>query len=213
MKKAVIFDVDGTLWDALSVITDSWNLTASRFPDVKTVLTPQAVEPYMGQTMDKFAALFPELSPSRAVEILEDCCKEEITYLETHPGKLYPGMRQTIEELAAKYELYIVSNCQDGYIQSLLKSCDLEEYFTDFECFGRTGQPKDRNISILMQRCDIDKAIYIGDTKTDQEAAEKVGIPFIFAKYGMGETEYSRFAVNSADEIPAEIRRTKYFEL
>ena len=167
----------------------------------------------MGKTMDEFVCLFPELSGERAREILDFCCKEEIQYLHSHPGTMYPGMREVLEMLHQQYELFIVSNCQNGYIEALLSSCNLSHVFEGFECFGRTGKKKGQNIQIVMQRYDIDKAIYIGDTQMDQEAAEYADIPFIFAKYGMGQVGYSRFAVNEPSEIPEEICKMKYFAL
>lgn len=213
MRKAVIFDVDGTLWDAVDAITDSWEETAHKFPEVTTTLDEGAVRQLMGQPMDAFVRLLPELPKERAMEIIELCAKEEIDYLHRHPGHLYPGMKETIECLAKKYELYIVSNCQVGYIEALLETCGLEEYFKDFENFGRTGKKKGENIRILMQRCEIDKAVYIGDTQTDYEATIEAGIPFIYAAYGMGQVEHARFQVSAPQEIPQEIERMKYFAL
>ncbi|MBE5906975.1 MAG: HAD family hydrolase [Lachnospiraceae bacterium] len=213
MKKAVIFDVDGTLWDAVSVITQSWNLTAQKFPEVRSVITEEKMRSMMGKTMDEFVCLFPEVEPTRAKEILERCSEEEITFLQTHPGTLYPGITEVIKELSEQYELYIVSNCQEGYIEALLSACNLTSYFNGFENYGRTGKGKGRNIQILMERYEIDKAIYIGDTQMDYEATLEAGVPFLFAAYGMGEAENRRFTANSPSEIPQVITKMRYFSL
>ncbi|MBO4462145.1 MAG: HAD family hydrolase, partial [Lachnospiraceae bacterium] len=109
--------------------------------------------------------------------------------------------------------LYIVSNCQEGYIEALLATQGLAEYFKDFENFGRTGKLKDENIRILMERCDIKKAIYIGDTATDMESAFKNELPFIFAAYGMGSVENAKFTINKPEELPEVIKRTRYYAL
>ena len=213
MNKAVIFDVDGTLWDAVSVITESWNITAKKH-GITTVIKEEDMRPLMGKPMKDFAVLFPELPQNEAVELLDICCREEIDYInEGHAGDLYDGMREIIEKLSEEYDLYIVSNCQVGYIESLLNSCNLNEYFEDFENYGRTGKSKGRNIRILMERCDIDKAIYIGDTVTDMEACMEAEIPFILADYGMGEVEYSRFVAKNPVDIPDVIKSMKYFSL
>ena len=58
----------------------------------------------------------------------------ENRYLETHPGVLYPGVKETVIRLAGNYELFIVSNCQSGYIEVLLKTSGLGEYIKDMEC-------------------------------------------------------------------------------
>lgn len=213
MRKAVIFDVDGTIWDAVDRITESFQLQADQFPDVTSRIDKATLESYMGKPMNEFAELFPELSEERAIEVLDACCKYECEYLKTHPGVLYPGIKDVFEELAKEYELYIVSNCQEGYIEALIESCHMEHLIKGHECYGRTGKKKGRNIQILMERYEIDKAIYIGDTQLDYEATLEAGIPFIFAAYGMGQTEYSRYVVNEPREIPEVIKKTKYFSL
>lgn len=213
MNKAVIFDVDGTLWDAVSVITESWNHTISRFPEVKSTITEEQMRGMMGKTMDEFTALFPEVENARAKEILACCSEEEISYLQTHPGKLYPGITEMLALLHKEYDLYVVSNCQEGYIEALLQACDLGKYFVDHECFGHTGQGKAKNIRVLMQRYDIDKAIYIGDTQMDYEATLEVNIPFLFVSYGMGMAENRRFEAKNPSEIPDVIRKMRYFSL
>ena len=111
----------------------------------------------------------------------------ENEYLLTHPGALYPGVREALCRLAGEYELYIVSNCQDGYIQVLMKVCGLEELIRDIECFGRTGRPKGDNIRLVTERNHLDRALYVGDTAMDQEAADKAGVPFVHASYGFGQ--------------------------
>ena len=213
MKKAVIFDVDGTIWDAVDRITEAFQEIADQFPDVTTRIDKETLCSYMGKTMDEFTKLFPELTKERATEVLDACCQNENVYLLKHPGVLYPGIVDVFETLSKKYELYIVSNCQEGYIEALLESCNLKKYFTDFENYGRTGKKKGRNIQILMERCDIDKAVYVGDTNLDYEATLEAGIPFVFAAYGMGATEYNRYVAKTPADIPDVIESMRYFSL
>ena len=35
LKRGIILDVDGTLWDAVEVITQSWNVVLNTMPDVQ----------------------------------------------------------------------------------------------------------------------------------------------------------------------------------
>ncbi|MEI3366690.1 MAG: hypothetical protein V8R59_14210 [Enterocloster sp.] len=65
----------------------------------------------------------------------------------------------------------MVSNCQKGYIEVLMRSCNLEEYITDIECYGNTGLSKADNISMVIQRNHLDQSFYVGDTAMDAEAA------------------------------------------
>ena len=60
MKKGILFDMDGTLWDSARQVAESWNLAAaeSGYPDCH--LTTEDIRSVMGKTMDKIAAqLFP----------------------------------------------------------------------------------------------------------------------------------------------------------
>ena len=85
-----------------------------------------------------------------------------------------------------KYDLYIVSNCQAGYIESFIEHYSLQEFFKDFECSGNTGMTKYENINSILKRNNILKAIYVGDTQKDYESAIKNELPFILAEYGFG---------------------------
>ena len=84
---------------------------------------------------------YSEVFPQKAIKIMRDCCEYETEYLAKHNAKIYPGMEKTIKELSKKYRLFIVSNCQEGYIQCFFKANPhLEKYFTDYEYPGRSGK-------------------------------------------------------------------------
>ena len=58
-----------------------------------------------------------------------------------------------------------------------------------------------------MERNGYGKAVYIGDTAKDQEAAQTAGIPFIHATYGFGKAIAPEGVIGSLEELPALIRR------
>ena len=110
-------------------------------------------------------------------------------------------MENVLAELSQKYELFIVSNCQSGYIETFLQYHKLERYFTDYECPGGTGREKGENIRIVIDRNNLEKAVYIGDTQGDYESAVFAGIPFIHAAYGFGNVEADVPKIKSIGEI------------
>ncbi len=184
--QAVIFDLDGTLWDSTAQILPAWNRVLAR-RGTGRVLTLVEMKGYMGKTVEEIAALMlPDIPPAAGVSILKECCREEVVSLREAGGTLYPNLREELQKLAADYMLSIVSNCQDGYIQSFLHAHQLADYFSDFECFGRTGRSKGENIRLVMERNHINTAIYVGDTQGDFEAAMLAGVPFVHAAYGFG---------------------------
>ena len=122
-------------------------------------------------------------------------------YLRVHGGKLYEGIESVLEVLAGKYKLFIVSNCQHGYIETFINYYGFQKYFSDFEYIGRTGLPKGENIKLVMERNSLESSIYVGDTQGDRKAANLAGIPFIFAKYGFGDVDGYDYVIDNFDEL------------
>ena len=194
MKKYLIFDVDGTLWDSTPIVARGWNRAISEAEGCDVVITPERLRREFGQPMDVIADnLFGGITDQeRRQRLLDQCCLYEQKLLEENQTDIsYPGMRDGMEKLAEEYRLYIVSNCQCGYIELVMEKNHMTHLIRDFECFGNTGTCKGETIRTLMARNEIprEEAVYIGDTKGDQEAAKLAGISFIHAAYGFGQVE------------------------
>lgn len=207
MKPALLFDLDGTLWDATGCIDKIWNRVLDKHENITFRMTKQKLDEVMGQTMEEMGqSLFPDLSTLEQKRIMDELGEEEVIYLKEFGGILYNGVKETISELSKDYDLYIVSNSQDGYVQAFLYAHNMEKYFKDIEMSGRTGLPKADNIALLMKRNNIKKAIFIGDTSFDQEAAYSAGLPFIFAAYGFGKDLECNAKIDSIKNLPELLR-------
>lgn len=208
MKKGIIFDVDGTFWDSAKPVAESWTLMLERrYPELDRIITPDDMYRNMGKTMDAIGAdLFPGLAPDKRDEVMDACMRYENEYLADHPGVTYPNMKETLAALSREYGLYIVSNCQEGYIEALMAACGIASYISDTECFGATGRPKGDNIRLVMERNGLEKCLYVGDTAMDQEAAGKAGIPFVFASYGFGQASGAEAVIGSLAELPRAVK-------
>ena len=190
MKKCLIFDVDGTLWDACDNILIAWNEYIYKELGIENYLTMELLNSIMGLEIGEIAKVFfPEMNEKDALELTNRCMDYEVEYLSIHGGKIYDGVIQTLEELSKKYNLMIVTNANHPYVNALFKAYPIKQYFMDFETNGNTGLPKDQNIRLVMERNGYDTAIYIGDTMKDYLACEKANIPMIFASYGFGKVE------------------------
>lgn len=186
----LIFDLDGTLWDATDGIKETWKIVLSHHPDVHKEVTASDLATNFGKPIHDIADnLFPMLEPAYRYQLMDECCNLENSYLSAHGGNLYPDEQVVLAALAAHFPLFIVSNCQDGYIQSYLKGNRMEKYFSDFESIGVTGLSKGENIKLIIQRNHLQNTAYVGDTIRDAEGAAVAGIPFIHAAYGFGEVK------------------------
>jgi len=187
--KNLIFDLDGTLWDSRATIIKIWNEVLGRHQLIPRELKPEDMNQYMGLLAhDIVKDIIPGISDLQTQELLSEIVAEENKILHIQGGILYEGVEETLKSLANTYSLFIVSNCQDGYIESFLDYYQFNNLFVDFESHGRTQKPKSENIQLLMERnhLNVENTIYIGDTQTDYDSAVTNGLPFIFCKYGFG---------------------------
>ena len=158
MKKGIIFDMDGTLWDSAANVAESWNLAIKQDGSVDKKLTEQDIQGVMGKTMDVIAdILFPELEKEARMKLLDQCCSMENDYLREHGGVLYPKLEET-----------------------------LSAYFEDIECYGNNLRQKGDNIRLLADRNGLTEAVYVGDIQGDYDASCHAGVGFIHAAYGFG---------------------------
>ena len=191
----IIFDLDGTMWDTRKPICEAWNIILSRHEEIhRTPIVETDLNDCMGLPMYDIAAkLFPQEQEQVRNALMDELCEFENGYLEKMGGVLFPGLEATLKELKTKYPLYIVSNCQDGYIEAFIKAHKLEKYFSDTECWGRTRAPKAVSNRTLIERNNLSNPVYVGDTAGDASAAREAEIDFIYAEYGFGEVEPSLY--------------------
>ena len=202
MKLGIIFDMDGTLWDSSQGVTGSWNEIIQKHYPNRQPLTVDDIQGVMGLTMHKIAdKLFADLSEDKRLELLEACENYENDYLRQHGGVLYTGLEDTLKKLKEQYHLYIVSNCQSGYIEAFLDHYGFWDYFEDIECFGNNGLQKSVNIRNVIERNHLDDAIYVGDIQGDYDATMQAGAKFLHAAYGFGTINASVPRIENISEI------------
>lgn len=191
------------MWDTTEVVAKAWNRAVSEIGGTAAVITSSVLKKEFGKTMDVIADdLFYDASEENKRLLLEKCCKYEHDYLEENTDSLlFPDVKETLKKLSEKYRLFIVSNCQCGYIELFVKKAGIEEYITDIECFGNTGKCKGENIKLIIERNNLDDAVYVGDTQGDYEATVLAGVPFIFAKYGFGDVEDCYLEIGDIKEL------------
>lgn len=201
--KNIILDVDGTLWDTTEVVAKAWNRAISEVGGTAAIITSTVLKSEFGKPMDMIANnLFHDVDEKTRELLLMQCCKYEHEALEENSDNLlFEGVEETLIKLSEKCHLFIVSNCQSGYIELFMRKAGIEKYITDYECFGDTGKSKGENIKLVMERNSLKDVVYVGDTQGDYEATVFAEVPFIFAKYGFGRVENCYLAINDFKEL------------
>lgn len=202
MKTGLIFDMDGTLWDSSENVAASWNEKLLELGYDRPPITKQDIMNVMGLTMDKIAdIIFADLPKDERMKLLDRCCKYENKYLSRHGGVLYPDLAKTLDILKKDYSLYIVSNCQKGYIEAFLDHYHFLS-FDDKECYGNNLKDKGENIALIIERNGLDKAYYVGDIQGDYDSAMKAGCGFIHAAYGFGKIKQTVPELMQFSDLP-----------
>ncbi len=198
--------MDGTLWDPAEQIATAWSRVIRHYPNPdRTDVSAEEVHRIMGMTMTDVALnLFPDSDPSLRDEIMDECMEKENQYLEENGGTIYDNLEDTLRRLCSDgWPLYIVSNCQSGYIEAFLSYYHFEPYFQDIECFGNTGLPKSGSIRRLADRCGLDNFYYVGDIQADCDATIEAGGRFIHAAYGFGTVREEVPELQKISDLPA----------
>src|SRR5262249_21519323 len=122
----LIFDLDGTLWDASKACIIAWNNTLDQFDLSGFQVDEKMVAGFSGRLLeDILAQHFKNIQPNQYSEFISLYASEEALQMRTVGGTLYPETRTTLQSLAKEFSLFIVSNCQKGYIENFLQQHDL----------------------------------------------------------------------------------------
>ena len=203
----LILDVDGTIWNTTGIVAEAWNKTIDTyFPQVPHV-TAEILKGQFGKAMDVIADnLFSVLSADDKKILMKQCCVyEQKALLENTKNITYDHVIETLEKLSSIISIFIVSNCQSGYIELVIEKNKITKLIKDFECFGNTGKSKGENIRLIVERNGLKNPVYVGDTQGDYEACKEADVPFIWAAYGFGKPEDNNYygKIDSFNQLEA----------
>ena len=198
----IIFDVDGTLWDSTEIVAEAWSNYLTNTEHMDTDVSSRRLMGLFGQLLPDIAkALFPELPESEQLRIIDGCCQAEHEALLRKCAPLYPQLEETLDTLSHRFPLFIVSNCQAGYIEVFLKATGFGHYFKGHLCPGDTGMAKADNIMKIRDDFNLKDPVYVCDTLGDFNACRKARVPFIFAEYGFGAVEDPDYRISAPADL------------
>ena len=204
--KAIIFDIDGTLWDITEELALVWSEIGSEITKLDYRFTKEELEQNMGKPLDQIVInLFPYADETELQKIYDTVTQNQCKLLAKYDLKkrLYDGVIDALNAiyLTNEYEIFLVSNCENNYMDLFIDSTRLGFYFVDTECHGNTRKSKKENIRMVLARNKIQKAIYVGDTLHDYAASKNAGIEFSHGKYGFQPKFKCGYHIKSIKEL------------
>jgi len=213
MIKTVLFDLDGTLLNTLTDLSNSVNyaLNSHHLPQ----RTELEVRSFLGNGIHNLIEKsVPENTPS---ELLEDVFQSFKSYYLQHgldSTAPYPGIMSLLKALQQKsVKMAIISNKVDTAVQQLNK-----KFFSDYIGIAVGEKPQIRrkpepdSVLLAMKALDANPAttLYVGDSEVDYETAHSAGIRCALVTWGFRdrpdlEALHADYYVNSPHELMAVI--------
>lgn len=200
---SIIFDMDGTLWDAVDTYTESWNIVFRELGIDKTIERDELAKMVGWEGRKVWNAIMPGYAVERQEEIYAKVNDVRKVLLPQKGGVLYDGVKEGLAQLASKYQLFIVSNCAKGIIRLFIDWAGIDEHIIDEVAYGINYMPKHHNIKLLVDKHQLKNPVYVGDTEGDGEQSRLAGLPFVFVSYGFGATDDHDVRFDSFREFTA----------
>lgn len=199
---SIVFDLDGTLWDTCGACAVAWNNVLRRHAIAFREISGADVRSVAGKPHDAcIRQVFAGLPEEQLAILSEETASEDNKVVAELGGVLYAGVPEGLERLRTRYPLFIVSNCQAGYIETFVRVHGFAGVFRDIECWGNTGLSKAENLQRVIRRNRLVAPLFVGDTIGDLQAAEACGTRFVHAAYGFGACAAAQLRAASFAEL------------
>jgi pyrophosphatase PpaX len=181
MLKAVIFDVDGVLVDSKNANVAFFQalLTKAGYPNTSKEDILACFHLPLWQSLEKLLNTKDEQEIKRVFEMAHDSSLRNSELLE-FPEKL----DEMLEELHKKYRLAIVTSRIKVGVDDIFSAKEIKHLFDVVVSFEDYENPKPHPepLQVALSKLEVEagEAIYIGDSKSDVEAAKAAGMKCVF---------------------------------
>ena len=189
MKKAILFDLDGTLTDSGEGIINCAILALEHYglpipsrEEMRVFVGPPLHESFINHGV-------PADQAEEAIKIY----RSRYIPIGAYENTPYPGIRELLETLkAAGHKLYVATSKPEEMSIKILQHFDLAKYFDQIcgATMDTSRSSKEAVIAYLLeQNGRADNMVMVGDTKFDILGAKEHGIPAIGVSWGYGKVE------------------------
>ena len=186
-KKAILFDLDGTLTDSGEGIINCAIVTLEHYglPVPSREEMRVFVGPPLHDTFVKFGV--PEDKADEAIAIY----RKRYIPIGAYENTPYPGIENLLDTLQKEgHRLYVATSKPEAMSIKILEHFDMAKYFTRIcgAATDRSRNTKEAVIAYLLEETgEAGNMVMVGDTVYDVVGAKALGIPCIGVSWGYGE--------------------------
>ncbi len=178
-KKAIIFDLDGTIIDTIKLNEDSWNYAINK---LKLKIDKKFLD-YQRGVGNLEAAIFALGKNSNKIEEFINL-KREYFYLNLNKVKVFKDFLEVKTKLEKKYVLSICTSSSSRLMNLLKKQLPIFNEFKVIITRDDTilGKPNPEPLlkAISMLELKVKDCVYIGDAYTDYLACKAINMDFVY---------------------------------
>lgn len=196
---AIIFDLDGTLWDTKDSYLYAYHQVLKNHPEITDIKTDEEVQGTMGLTLDIVGKqIFGDYF--NIPQLMAECLQYSCEYLLANPSTIKESVVKTLNKLKNEIKLFIVSNCPKEYIQVFLKKLNDNSIFKDYRYLTPITS-KEANIADIINDYSIKKCLMVGDSHIDYEACSSNNIDFAFIDSGYRTAQNYNYKITELSEL------------
>ncbi len=188
--QAMMFDMDGTLFETETVLLPAYHRTFQqlRSEGLYEGETPpeEIILSSLGMLLeDIWARVMPGASRQTIDRANELLLQLQLQLMEEGISRLYPQVVETLESLHAQgVRLFIASNGLEGYVKGITSVHDLDRLLEGVYSAGEyETETKTELVRLLMEQHGLQSAWMVGDRSSDVEAGKGNGQTVIGCRY------------------------------
>ncbi len=183
MIRAIGFDFDGVLVESVDIKTRAYaHLFREEGPEVVQRVIDYHLAHGGVSRFEKFHTIHRnilkrELNDERFRFLCNHFSKIVIDAVVAAPWVV--GAREFLEHNRGRYQMFVVSGTPESELQAIVERRGMTRFFNAVR-----GSPKDKVTLLAEVENDLnlirEETVYVGDAETDWNAAQKLGLPFLW---------------------------------
>ena len=201
----LLFDLDGTLVETTKLSIPIMQAEIKKYAHL-SVPDQKKIQSAFGLPYKEFWELLTPHATEQEVRMISQCWEQKLLEIIQTENVLLPYAKEVLTELKRRgHILSTASNCSTAYLNAILESQHIKDFFYEPLCIEKVGGQKKKDILLAhFQHMEKTDAFMIGDRSSDIEAAREHRIPAVACHFGFaseGELDGADYHIYSLKDL------------